>query len=95
MATVITAHPVLDRAQYTTGDTITVTIPDADAVSTNDEVQHLTISLTAGDGTVQTLNADVPVTEVKHLPVGITGVTLDGASGTVTADGLSATVTAA
>lgn len=95
MSTVIAANPVLDRTKYTTGDTITVTIPDAAATSTKDDLQHLSVTLTSSDGTERTFNADVPVSVVKHLPVKITAVTLDGAAGVVDADGHSASVTAA
>lgn len=94
MSTVITATAKLDKASYRTGELITVTVPGADAVSTNDTVQKLSVSLTAEDGTVQAFTADVPVTVTKHLPVRITGVSLGVVLGKVAPDGLSATVTA-
>lgn len=95
MSTVITATPKLDKAEYVTGDRITVTIPGATATSTADGVQHLALTLTAADGAKLVLNADVPVSVIRHPGVKITAVSLDGVTGTVAADGLSATVTAA
>jgi hypothetical protein len=95
VATVITAAPKLDKAKYSTGDTITVTIPGATATSSVDGTQHLALTLTSADGTSQVFNADVPVTTVRKLAVKITAVSLDGKAGAVAADGQSATVTAA
>lgn len=95
MSTVISATPTLDREKYSTGDQITVTIPDASATSTNDSVQHLSLTLRSDDGTEQVFNADVPVSVVRQLTVRITAVSLDGVLGTIADDGQSANCTAA
>lgn len=95
MSTVITGTPHLDKAEYNSGDTITVTVPDLSATSTVHSSQALVVTLTADDGTETVIDApNVPVTRITHPGVRITAVELDGAAGTVAADGLSATAVA-
>lgn len=95
MSTVITGTPVLDKAEYASGETITVTVPDISATSTVQGSQHLTITATADDGTETIFDVPaVAVTRITHPGVKITGVELDGVVGTVAADGLSATAVA-
>ncbi len=95
MSTVITATATTDKSSYTSGEQISVTIPGASAVSTTDTTRHLSLTLTADDGTSEQFSADVAGQLVKQLGVKITAVELDGVAGTVATDGQSAVCTAA